>query len=99
MKVAMRMASRRASIPMKRDSRRMETSLFNRLQATLLAVATVGLVLLAVLNFRQESHFQQPYDGVWWAEAHGGLQATKVIPDSPGATRGHSQRRPAHRRQ
>ena len=30
----------------------METSLFNRLQATLLALATVGLVLLAVLNFR-----------------------------------------------
>ena len=29
----------------------METSLFNRLQATLLALATVGLVLLAVLNF------------------------------------------------
>ena len=32
----------------------METNLSNRLQATLLAVATVGLVLLAVLNFRQE---------------------------------------------
>ena len=45
----------------------METSLFNRLQATLLAVATAGLVLLAVLNFRQESHFQQPDDGVWWS--------------------------------
>ncbi len=42
----------------------METSLFNRLQATLLALATVGLVILAVLNFRQESRFQQPDDGV-----------------------------------
>jgi PAS domain S-box-containing protein len=62
----------------------METSLFNRLQATLLALATVGLVILAVLNFRQESRFQQPYDGVWWAETNGGLEATKVIPDSPG---------------
>ncbi len=78
----------RASIPMKRDSRRMETSLFNRLQATLLALATVGLVLLAVLNFRQESHFPQPDDGVWWAEANGGLQASKVIPDSPGQLAG-----------
>jgi PAS domain S-box-containing protein len=68
----------------------METSLFNRLQATLLAVATVGLVVLAVLNFRQESHFQQPYDGVWWMEASNGsgLEATKVEPHSPGERAG-----------
>ncbi len=68
----------------------METSLFNRLQATLLAVATAGLVLLAVLNFRQESHFQQPFDGVWWMEAAhgGGLEATKVLPNSPGQRAG-----------
>ena len=33
----------------------METNLFNRLQATLLAVATVGLVLLAVLNFARSA--------------------------------------------
>ncbi len=68
----------------------METSLFNRLQATLLAVATVGLVLLAVLNFRQERQFQQPYDGVWWSEAPsgGGLIADKVLPNSPGERAG-----------
>ena len=40
----------------------METSLFNRLQATVLALATAGLVLLAVLNLRQEASFQQPDD-------------------------------------
>jgi two-component system, NtrC family, sensor kinase len=64
----------------------METNLFNRLQATLLALATVGLVLLAVLNFRQENSFQQPNDGIWWAEAANGtgLVATKVPGDSPG---------------
>jgi PAS domain S-box-containing protein len=62
----------------------METSLFNRLQATLLAVATVGLVLLAVLNFRQESQFPQPDDGVWWREVAGGLEADRVLPGSPG---------------
>lgn len=68
----------------------METNLFNRLQATLLAVATVGLVLLAVLNFRQENQFQQPDDGVWWVEAPGGngLVAEKVLPDSPGLRAG-----------
>jgi len=68
----------------------METNLINRLQATLLAVATLGLVFLAVLNFRQESEFQQPFDGVWWVEAPGGqgLIADKVLPDSPARRAG-----------
>jgi two-component system, NtrC family, sensor kinase len=66
----------------------METSLLNRLQATLLAIATVGLVMLAVWNFREESLFQQPYDGVWWSEAPGGLKADQVLPDSPGRRAG-----------
>ena len=71
----------------------METSLFNRLQATLLAIATVGLVLLAVLNFRQESQFQQPDDGVWWVEAPGGgaLLAERVPPGSPAQRQGVKQ--------
>ena len=64
----------------------METSLSNRIQATLLAVLTVGLVLLAVWNFHQEGQFPQPYDGVWWAEAPNGsgLVAQKVPPGTPG---------------
>lgn len=64
----------------------METNLFNRLQATLLALLTVGLVVLAALNLRQESQFQQPTDGVWWVEAQSGhgLRASRVPPDSPG---------------
>ena len=68
----------------------METNLFNRLQAMLLAIATAGLFLLAILNFRQESHFQQPDDGVWWREAAGGagLEAVKVLPKSPGQRAG-----------
>ncbi len=68
----------------------METNLFNRLQATLLAIATVGVVLLAVLNLRQERQFQQPDDGVWWTEARSGvgLVATKVLPNSPGERAG-----------
>jgi PAS domain S-box-containing protein len=66
----------------------METSLLNRLQATVLAVATAGLVLLAFLNLRQESQFQQPDDGVWWREVQGGLEATKVLPNSPGQRAG-----------
>jgi PAS domain S-box-containing protein len=66
----------------------METSLFNRLQATLLAVATVGLVLLAVWNFQQENQFQQPDDGIWWSETAGGLEAVKVLPNGPGRRAG-----------
>src|SRR6202167_1979800 len=66
----------------------METSLFNRLQAIMLAVATAGLVVLAVLNLRQEARFQQPDDGVWWREVRGGLEAVKVLPDSPGQRAG-----------
>ncbi|MGD0631967.1 MAG: ATP-binding protein [Terracidiphilus sp.] len=66
----------------------MEKSLFNRLQATVLAVATAGLVLLAILNLRQESQFQQPDDGVWWREVQGGLEAIKVLPNSPGQRAG-----------
>ena len=64
----------------------METSLFNRLQLSLLAVATAGLVLLAVLNLRQESQSQVPDDGVWWVEAHGG--SGRLDPA------GHAQTRP-----
>ncbi len=66
----------------------METNLLNRLQATLLALVTVGMVVLAVMNFRQESQFQQPFDGVWWMEGRGGLVAERVLPDSPGQRAG-----------
>ena len=62
----------------------METSLVNRLQATLLAAATVALFLLAIGNFTQETKFQQPVDGVWWVEAHGGMIAQRVDADGPG---------------
>jgi two-component system NtrC family sensor kinase len=68
----------------------MKRGLFNRLQAMLLVVATAGLFLLALLNLRQEMHFQQPDDGVWWSEAPdgSGLVADKVLPDSPGRRAG-----------
>jgi PAS domain S-box-containing protein len=66
----------------------METSLFNRLQAIILALATAGLVVLAVLNLRQEQQFQQPDDGVWWREVSGGLKADRVLPNSPGQRAG-----------
>ena len=58
----------------------METSLFNRVQATLLALATAALFVLAVFNLLQERQFQQPDDGVWWREAAGGLRPKEFCP-------------------
>jgi PAS domain S-box-containing protein len=66
----------------------METSLLNRVQATLLAIATAALFLLAVLNLLQQQQFQQPDDGVWWHEAAGGLQAQRVLAVGPGERAG-----------
>jgi two-component system, NtrC family, sensor kinase len=66
----------------------METSLFNRMQATLLALATAALFVLAVLNLQQERHFKQPDDGVWWREANGGLRAERVLPGHAGQVAG-----------
>ncbi len=66
----------------------METSFFNRVQATLLALATAALFVLAVLNLLEQRQFPQPDDGVWWAEAAGGLHAEKVLPDKPGQRAG-----------
>ncbi|MGO9775733.1 MAG: ATP-binding protein [Terracidiphilus sp.] len=68
----------------------METSLINRLQLTLLALVTLGLLALAGLNFWQERHSQLPDDGVWWREAanRSGLVADKVLPDTPGERAG-----------
>jgi two-component system, NtrC family, sensor kinase len=66
----------------------METSLLNRAQATLLALVTAALFVLAVLNLLGQRQYPQPDDGVWWGEAAGGLQAEKVLPDKPGQRAG-----------
>jgi two-component system, NtrC family, sensor kinase len=67
----------------------METSLFNRVQATLLALITAVLFVLAVLNLLQERKSPQPDDGVWWREAAGGLRAERVLPGGmPGQVAG-----------
>jgi len=66
----------------------METSLFKRLQATMLAVATVGVFVLALFNFLEERQFPQPDDGVWWREVAGGLEAQRVLPEMPGQVAG-----------
>jgi two-component system NtrC family sensor kinase len=70
----------------------METNLYNRVVATLLAIATVTLVLFAVFNLQQEGHYQQPDDGVIWTEVNSrvlpGLMAVRVMEGGPGAQAG-----------
>src|SRR5580658_1837060 len=70
----------------------METNLYNRVVATLLAIATVALVLFAIFNLQQEGTYQQPDDGVVWTEAQSrvlpGLIAVRVIEGGPGAQAG-----------
>ena len=66
----------------------METGLLNRTRATLLALATAALFVLAILNLHQERQSQQPDDGVWWREAAGGLQAERVLANMPGERAG-----------
>jgi two-component system NtrC family sensor kinase len=66
----------------------MERSLQTRFVAIALAVLTLAAVVLAVLNFQQEQHFQAPTDGIWWVEAHGALEAMRVPADSAGERAG-----------
>lgn len=70
----------------------METNLYNRVVATLLAVATVALGLFAIFNLQQEGQYQQPDDGVTWTETQStvlpGLIAVNVRAGSPGAQAG-----------
>ncbi len=66
----------------------METNLLNRVQATLLALATAALFVLAIFNLQQERQTPLPDDGIWWHEVPGGLQADKVLPDSAGQRAG-----------
>jgi len=70
----------------------METNLYNRVVATLLAIATVAVVLFAIFNLQQEGIYQQPDDGVVWTEAPSrvltGLMAVRVMEGGPGAQAG-----------
>ncbi|HVJ07506.1 MAG TPA: ATP-binding protein [Acidisarcina sp.] len=59
-----------------------------RLAVIVLAISTIFAAVFATLNFIQEGKFQKPTDGVWWVEAHGGLEAQRVLQDGPGQRAG-----------
>jgi len=59
-----------------------------RIFAVALAVATLGVCVLAGFNLSQELGVEFPTDGVTWVEAQGGLRADRVPADSPGSRAG-----------
>jgi PAS domain S-box-containing protein len=59
-----------------------------RILAVALAVATLGVCVLAWFNLWQELGVEFPTDGVTWVEAQGGLRADRVPADSPGSRAG-----------
>ncbi len=59
-----------------------------RILAVALAVATLGVCVLAAFNLSQELGVDFPTDGIWWKEAVGGLRADRVPAHSPGDNAG-----------
>jgi len=59
-----------------------------RFFAILLALLTAASVVFAVINYDKEREFSSPYDGVWWVESNGHVQAQRVDLDGPGEKAG-----------
>src|SRR5215831_2488737 len=59
-----------------------------RFIAGFLFLWTTIAIILAWINFRKESQFVPPYDGVWWLERNGNLIADRVDSNGPGARAG-----------
>src|ERR1051325_855343 len=70
-----------------RDQRMRKDSLI-RFSAIGLALATLALVVFAVINWQKESQYSTPTDGVWWKENANGLVARGLIPNGPGEKAG-----------
>jgi two-component system, NtrC family, sensor kinase len=66
----------------------MRNAFQTRILAVALALATLGVCVLAGFNLSQELSVDFPTDGVTWMEAQGGLRADRVAPGSPGSKAG-----------
>jgi PAS domain S-box-containing protein len=62
----------------------MRNAFQTRILAVALAIATLGVCVLAGFNLSQELNAEFPTDGVVWTETPGGLLADRVPGDSPG---------------
>src|SRR6516165_152882 len=66
----------------------MKESLRVSVGAVVLALATLAAVIFAWLNFVQRSRYDMVDDGVAWSDGPSGIEAWKVVPDSPASTAG-----------
>ncbi|MGA9718144.1 MAG: PDZ domain-containing protein, partial [Acidobacteriaceae bacterium] len=66
----------------------MQKAISTRLTVVLLAIFTLAAIIFASLNLVKDAEYQKPTDGIWWMEAHGGLQAQRVPAGSPGERAG-----------
>src|SRR6185312_4564376 len=66
----------------------MRNAFQTRILAIALAVATLGVCVLAGFNFSDELSSQFPTDGIVWMETQGGLRADRVPADSAGGGAG-----------
>jgi two-component system, NtrC family, sensor kinase len=63
-------------------------SLWVRLGAAVLALATLTAIVFGIINFQQRSMFTAPDDGVSWMEGQPGVVAWHVSANSPAANAG-----------
>jgi len=66
----------------------MKESLRVSVGAVVLALATLAAVIFAWLNFVQRSRYDMVDDGVAWSDGPSGIEAWKVVPDSPASAAG-----------
>jgi two-component system NtrC family sensor kinase len=59
-----------------------------RFSAIVLLLLTAATVTFAWINFQKEREYVSPYDGVWWVESAGRIQAARVDPEGPGEKAG-----------
>lgn len=69
----------------------MNDSLRMRLGAMILALVTLAAVIFAFLNYQQRSRYVLPDDGVVWMDTADGVEAWRVMPNSPAARAGIQQ--------
>jgi len=74
--------------PAPRPEPAMDRTLQNRFFAVFLALVSVAAITFAWINFQKDREYSAPYDGVWWVEANGHLQAERVDADGPGEKAG-----------
>jgi two-component system, NtrC family, sensor kinase len=66
----------------------MERGLKTRFFAIFLGLLSVAAIAFAWINLQKDREYIAPYDGIWWVESSGHLQAQRVDLDGPGQKAG-----------